>query len=336
MWGMCHPKDDKEMAVCSELGKSLNRLSQPTILCILAAANQPIHGYIIVQEAAKSPMFGGKKPDATGIYRSLKKLEESGYVTSRWDTPEEGSAKRLFTLTDEGRDCLRRWIDSLACYQLTLGEFRQQASNALEIDLPDAPVCAHSIPEFLRDAPVSEFHQVAGRDVAGIQGPRPVNIVGAFRANGQADFATCVWVTPLSYEPPLVAFSLKHTSKTLETVQESGVFSLSIMSAEAESLETMSVCGNMTGHKTNKGELVDFATLPLGEGKSSVPVLNQAYSYELCEVVSIQDTGDHKLVIGTVVQASTSCGHDKRSRVLPADTLLCIQHDKFAQPRIIL
>ena len=143
MWSSCHPKSDEDLKECAELGNSLNRLSQPTILTLLAANDKPMHGYIIVQQAAHSPMFGGKKPDATGIYRALKRMEEAELVTSEWETPEEGSAKRLFTLTDKGRHCLRRWIDALACYELTLEELRGQAAQALGIDLPDAPICSH-------------------------------------------------------------------------------------------------------------------------------------------------------------------------------------------------
>lgn len=143
MWSSCHPKSDEDLKECAELGKSLNRLSQPTILTLLAANDKPMHGYIIVQQAAHSPMFGGKKPDATGIYRALKRMEEAELVTSEWETTEEGSAKRLFTLTDKGRHCLRRWIDALACYELTLEELRGQAAQALGIDLPDAPICSH-------------------------------------------------------------------------------------------------------------------------------------------------------------------------------------------------
>lgn len=143
MWSSCHPKSDEDLKECAELGKSLNRLSQPTILTLLAANDKPMHGYIIVQQAAHSPMFGGKKPDATGIYRAFKRMEEAELVTSEWETPEEGSAKRLFTLTDKGRHCLRRWIDALACYELTLEELRGQAAQALGIDLPDAPICSH-------------------------------------------------------------------------------------------------------------------------------------------------------------------------------------------------
>lgn len=143
MWSTCHPKTDEDLKECAELGKSLNRLSQPTILTLLAQSDRPLHGYVIVQQAAHSPMFGGKKPDATGIYRALKRMEEGGLVTSEWDIPEEGSTKRLFTLTDKGRSCLRRWIDALACYELTIEELRGAAATALGIDLPDAPECSH-------------------------------------------------------------------------------------------------------------------------------------------------------------------------------------------------
>ena len=143
MWSSCHPKSDEDLKECAELGKSLNRLSQPTILTLLAANDKPMHGYILVQQAAHSPMFGGKKPDATGIYRALKRMEVAELVTSEWETPEEGSATRWFTLTDKGRHCLRRWIDALACYELTLEELRAQAAQARGFDRPDAPVCSH-------------------------------------------------------------------------------------------------------------------------------------------------------------------------------------------------
>lgn len=146
MWNSCNPKSEEDLKQCQELGKSLSRLSQPTILTLLAQADEPMHGYKIVQQAANSPMFGGKKPDATGVYRTLKRMEELGFVTSEWDMPEEGSAKRMFSLTNHGRQALRRWIDALACYELTLEELRGQASTALGIDVPPTPECAH--PQF--------------------------------------------------------------------------------------------------------------------------------------------------------------------------------------------
>jgi DNA-binding PadR family transcriptional regulator len=141
MWAICNPKADGDLKACAVLGKTLNRLSQPTILTVLAASDKPLHGYVIVQKAAQSPMFGGNKPDATGVYRTLKQMEENGLVTSHWETPKTGPAKRSFKLTDEGRISLRRWIDSLACYITTIDELRKMASEALEIETPPTPSC---------------------------------------------------------------------------------------------------------------------------------------------------------------------------------------------------
>lgn len=144
MRSICNPKTSGELRECSELGKSLSRLSQPTILTILAASDEPLHGYLIVQQAAHFPMFGGNKPDAAGFYRTLKQMEEKGLIDAQWDTPDSGQAKRMFTLTPEGRQCLRRWLDSLACYRASIDEFRAMASQALGIDVPLDPVCSHN------------------------------------------------------------------------------------------------------------------------------------------------------------------------------------------------
>ena len=141
MWAICNPKADGDLKPCASLGKTLSRLSQPTILTVLAASKEPLHGYVIVQKAAQSPMFGGSRPDATGVYRTLKQMEENGFVTSHWETPKAGPAKRAFALTEAGREALRRWIDSLACYMTTINELREIASEALGIKTPPTPTC---------------------------------------------------------------------------------------------------------------------------------------------------------------------------------------------------
>ena len=157
MWSGCSPKSDADLKECDELGKSLSRMSQPTILSILAQAGEPLHGYRIVKLAANSPMFGGSKPDAAGIYRTLKRMEEQGLLTASWDTPDAGQAKRMFDLTQKGRDCLRRWIDALACYCVTIQELRRVASDALGIDTPDTPECQHGIDIELEEIKTGDF-----------------------------------------------------------------------------------------------------------------------------------------------------------------------------------
>jgi len=146
MWSSCHPQSENELNECAVLGKSLSRLTQPSILTVLANASKPLHGYVIIQEMAAGPMYGGNAPDPTGIYRILKQMENNGLVVSEWDTSESGPAKRCYSLTDAGRACLRRWIDSLACYSASIQELRTLASYSLGIDVPEQPIChAHDI-----------------------------------------------------------------------------------------------------------------------------------------------------------------------------------------------
>lgn len=145
MWSACHPKSEKELSECSQLGKSLSHLTQPSILAVLAKSDKPVHGYLIIQEMTNGPMFGGNAPDPTGIYRILKQMENNGYVESEWDTSESGPAKRCYSMTDEGRACLRRWIDALACYSASIQDLRILASDALDIPLPDQPVCLKNL-----------------------------------------------------------------------------------------------------------------------------------------------------------------------------------------------
>ena len=103
---------------CACKGRNLDKLLQPLILCILAEGGS-MHGFAILKEIAKNKRFDGKAPDATGVYRYLKKMEGSGLLVSEWDmgsVDENGKPKRVFTLTDKGRACLGNWAVALTDY----------------------------------------------------------------------------------------------------------------------------------------------------------------------------------------------------------------------------
>ena len=114
---------------CPCAGRNLDKLVQPAILAVLA--REDLHGYLIVQRLAEMPMFGGQKPDATGVYRFLKQMEERALVTFTWDLSENGPAKRLYTLTEAGRACLARWTDTLATYRDAISELLDTARAAM-------------------------------------------------------------------------------------------------------------------------------------------------------------------------------------------------------------
>ncbi len=117
---------DFEKCPCS--GGNLDKLIQPLILINLAHAD--LYGYKIVQLIADSPMFKGRKPDGTGVYRSLKAMEQRGLVVSSWSLADAGPAKRIYHITGDGMECLARWITTLKEYRQTIGMILEEAQQA--------------------------------------------------------------------------------------------------------------------------------------------------------------------------------------------------------------
>ena len=86
---------------CPCQGKNLDKLLQPLILCILAEGGD-MHGFAILKEIGKNPRFADKVPDATGVYRYLKKMESSGLLTSQWSLDDLGNRKEFFLSLQKG------------------------------------------------------------------------------------------------------------------------------------------------------------------------------------------------------------------------------------------
>ncbi|NHM26648.1 PadR family transcriptional regulator [Desulfofundulus sp. TPOSR] len=116
-----------EIKNCPCEGNYLDKMVQPAILTILAETN--LHGYKIVQKLAETPMFGGYKPDPAGVYRSLKTMEKRGLVVSSWDISRTGPAKRFYRITEAGKECLCRWIDTLEEYRRIIGLLLSEAKK---------------------------------------------------------------------------------------------------------------------------------------------------------------------------------------------------------------
>lgn len=114
-----------EKCPCS--GNNLDKLIQPLILINLA--HEDLYGYKIVQLIAESPMFNGSKPDGTGVYRSLKAMEQRGLVVSSWSLADAGPAKRIYRITSDGVECFSHWITTLAEYRQTLGMILEEAQK---------------------------------------------------------------------------------------------------------------------------------------------------------------------------------------------------------------
>lgn len=102
------------------LGLSTEKMFQPTMLIFIC--QKPAHGYELIQELSRHGFAEGEIEPAT-VYRHLRRMEESGYVKSRWDTGSPGPARRLYEITPDGIEHLRAWGELLRRRKEKLEEF---------------------------------------------------------------------------------------------------------------------------------------------------------------------------------------------------------------------
>jgi DNA-binding PadR family transcriptional regulator/Ni2+-binding GTPase involved in maturation of urease and hydrogenase len=119
-----------DFSECSCSGKSLGRMLRPAILGVLAGA--PVHGYVVLQRLEELSMYRDSPPDAGGVYRMLKSMQDEGLVESTWQTGESGPAKRRYELTDTGRACLAEWEETLRAYAEQIKELVGMIEDAVE------------------------------------------------------------------------------------------------------------------------------------------------------------------------------------------------------------
>jgi poly-beta-hydroxybutyrate-responsive repressor len=82
---------------------------EPVLLLILH--REASHGYDLV--GALEP-FGLGDVAPGPVYRTLRQLEASGLVESKWDTESSGGpARRVYRLTQAGRHHLADWAEEL-------------------------------------------------------------------------------------------------------------------------------------------------------------------------------------------------------------------------------
>ena len=79
--------------------------------------NWNAYGYQLSQQMAAAGM---PECDSGTVYRTLRQLERSGFVSSFWDTSESGPARRMYSLTSAGDLFLASWIETLKNYQNVL------------------------------------------------------------------------------------------------------------------------------------------------------------------------------------------------------------------------
>ena len=83
---------------------------QPCLLFILT--RDEAHGYSLLDDLADFG-FDRDRFDPSLVYRALRYMEDSGWVSSRWDDDSQGPQRRVYQILPEGKKHLAIWIDDL-------------------------------------------------------------------------------------------------------------------------------------------------------------------------------------------------------------------------------
>jgi PadR family transcriptional regulator PadR len=121
---------------CPCTGKNMSNLAAPWVLLTLYN-REGIHGYEITKIIRDHIEALGIGLNMTGLYRHLNMLEKRGMLVSEWDTSAKGPARRMYSLTDAGKECLWHWMQTLATQMLLIGKFFDHARMIFpDSDLP--------------------------------------------------------------------------------------------------------------------------------------------------------------------------------------------------------
>ena len=134
-----------ELDNCPCSGANLPRFVQPVILAVLSSG--PLHGYLVVQRLAETSLFRKQPPDATGVYRMLRNMEQEGVLESDWELENSGPARKRYTLTEKGGHCLDQ-LDAHADFGIRLSTanlllFLQDARSGMNSE--PCPMPEHSV-----------------------------------------------------------------------------------------------------------------------------------------------------------------------------------------------
>ncbi len=89
-------------------GGQPKNFARPCLLLLLAEASA--HGYELLDRLRP---FGFEVNDPASVYKTLRQMEQDRLVTSQWELSNRGPARRVYSLTSDGRDLLEAWARTL-------------------------------------------------------------------------------------------------------------------------------------------------------------------------------------------------------------------------------
>jgi len=119
-----------------------------------------------------------------------------------------------------------------------------------------------------------------------------VTVIGSHNGEGDKFGLTVNSFSSVSLDPPLVMFCIIRNSGSLEPIQQSESFSVSILAADQE---------NISNTMAKKGGSEKFDDVATFTAETGAPVITGNIGWLDCKLWKLHDGGDHLIVVGEVV-----------------------------------
>jgi len=142
-----------------------------------------------------------------------------------------------------------------------------------------------------------EFRSTLGHFASGV-------VVVTAMHSGRPTGFTCQSFFSLSLDPPLVAVAPGKSSTSWPKVAEAGSFCANILATDQEPLAR-----TFANSGADKFAGVGWSPAPWSSAPGGPPRLHGALAWVDCTIETVQDAGDHHLVVARVVGLETGAGH---------------------------
>lgn len=126
-------------------------------------------------------------------------------------------------------------------------------------------------------------------------------VVGSKSNDGEPNGMTANWTSQISFDPQIVAVAIQSGSQTRKNIDETGVFSISILGEGTKDLSLKFTKKSTSGEGRLEGEPVSYY-------ETGTPVLDAAVGWFECRVTGQAEPGDHVVYFGQVIAGGVNDG----------------------------
>ncbi len=109
--------DKKQASCCTNTNHKMERFLEVCLLLLLY--DEVGYGYGLIEQLEYFG-FSQDELNVSTLYRTLRKMEKEKLVSSFWEEGGPGPKRRVYEITENGRNNLDRWINILETRKLRI------------------------------------------------------------------------------------------------------------------------------------------------------------------------------------------------------------------------